>query len=495
MPDTVELPALDDPIVALSTGRQPAPLAIVRLTGVGSFDLAAGLGALPPTATGGSTAMTRAVLRIDDSLRLPADLLWFRAPRSYTAQDLVELHTLGCLPAVQRLCDRLAALGARPAVPGEFTARAYLNGRLDADQVAGVLELINASDGRAARAAARSVRQSHAQQRAAIENRLLDLLARVEAGIDFVDEEDVRFITADELLRELDDILAHLDALQSDARASPSSGMPHVAIAGRPNAGKSTLFNTLLRSTRAIVSPAPGTTRDVLSAQVDLDGAAFVIQDCAGLDASHDDLSTAAHSAARRCIQNADLVLWLHDAAQPWTDQERREAAKLDPARTILVFSKCDRDFPVAMEPPPNSVEHLERSTAAETGALPRMGHRPDTSRPGAIPETLPQFSGALPISALKQLGLADLAGLIRSRLERHHFGPDTGSRNTISGALADELLHLRDLVCKCFCENDLYEMIAFHLRSATSIISRTQYRDMNELVLNNIFSHFCIGK
>lgn len=340
----MNLPATSDTIVAVSSAWQPAALGVIRLSGPDAAPIAAHvLDNLPPIDPRGRPTFLDTRLRIAGGFCPPATVYRFVAPRSYTAQDVIELHTVGSLPLLRALCDALVAAGARRALPGEFSARAFLAGRIAPQQVRGIQELIAASDAAAARRAARAALDSSRSLREQLVERLTDVLARVEAGIDFVDEEDVRFITQDELCVELSAALATLDELARRPRHAAAGLQPHVALAGLPNAGKSTLFNALLGSSRAIVSPTIGTTRDVLSAPIQIAGVELVLQDCAGLTATVDDLELAAHHAAERAADLADLVIWVHDARAEWSDIECTAWERLSPQRRLLVLSKVDQ--------------------------------------------------------------------------------------------------------------------------------------------------------
>ena len=181
------LPSTDDTIVAVSSGWTPSPIGIVRLSGPQSHDLIDAL------------VEWREPLHPDSPL--PATIMLFHAPHSYTAQDMAEIHTIGCLPALRSLCATLIARGARRALPGDFTARAFLSGKLAADQVEAVLSLINAESAADARAAARLSLGMRRRCTDELMTRLKDLLALIEAGIDFVEEEDVSFVSPPQVCR------------------------------------------------------------------------------------------------------------------------------------------------------------------------------------------------------------------------------------------------------------------------------------------------------
>ncbi|MFO0840615.1 MAG: GTPase [Phycisphaerae bacterium] len=440
----MERPSLSDTIVAVSSGWTASPVGIVRLSGATSISLAAALGVAEPSS---ESRHVEARLALDDDLTLPATAFIFRAPHSYTGQDVVELHTVGNLPLLRALCARLIALGARRALPGEFTARAVLGGKLSPEQVAGVLALMHAGDQSGARAASRAAGVRQAQRVAALVDELTDLLARVEAGIDFVDEEDVRFITRDELDERLTALLSEANALAGIAGCDALS-RPHVALAGLPNAGKSTLFNALIGRQRAIVSPIVGTTRDVLSAEVRLGDCDVVLQDCAGLGDATDDLALAAHVAAERATENADLVLWIHDATVGWTNAEREIVERIDRERVLIVGSKAE------------FASHSGRGTPI-----------------------------AVCVSAVTGEGLRELRSRVAERLSNRTPEPPWPSH--LSACIA--ALH-RSIAALAQVDR-APELMAIELRLACAELRKSCDPETADALLERIFAQFCVGK
>lgn len=456
----MRMPALDDTIIAVSSGWQAEPLGIVRLSGASAFELLEQVGVtLPPTCARPSAGCCEARLAIADDLNLPATVFWFRTPRSYTGQDVVEIHTIGSLPALRAVSSGLIALGARRALPGEFTARAFLNGRLDADQVESVLALINAEDETAARQAARLGREPHRMRVGALHERLTELIALVEAGIDFVEEEDVRFITPVELQRSIDELIEAISAISQPGPGLHRAGKPHVALAGLPNAGKSTLFNALLGYDRAIVAPVLGTTRDVLSAEVQAGGTTAVLQDCAGLGASADELESAAHLAAEQAADQADLVLWVHDCTTEWDARETEVCRRIPENRRVLVLSKLDR-------------------------------------RPGNPSRSLPViFAARAEVSAISGSGLDHLRAALVERLESLASGQTAAPTGEHLGAVVAALHRARALSSLSTETLGMPELVALELRRAWEALGSAGRGPLAEDVLAKILARFCIGK
>ncbi len=442
----MQFPALSDTIVAVSSAWNPAPLGIVRLSGPEAFALVGRWGVEPRP--GRLPACSDVRLAIEPEVALPATILWFAGPRSYTGQDVVELHTVGCLPLLRALCERLIEWGARPALPGEFTGRAVLNGRLAARQAAGVLALMRATHEAEARDGLRCARQSHTAGLALVVDQLTSVLARLEAGIDFVDEEDIRFITRDELRSALGEIGRTLSSL-ANSPLDPRAGRPHVALLGQPNAGKSTLFNALVGSERALVSPVLGTTRDVISAEVDLEGIRCVLQDTAGLNDSSIELDEASRDAAERAARQADVVIWVHPVDEPWAERDASVVARFPPEQLLIVRSKCD---------------------------LPPRGPQPD----------------GLCVSAVTGAGLelvrSAVAELLRGRAARggsSHAGVETAAE-AISNAM--------EIVCDLDHELPV-ELISLELRRGRAALEDPGAVAADEEILDKIFSQFCVGK
>ena len=456
----MEFPAINDTIIAVSSGWEPSPVGIVRLSGPESFDLVRSLGvALPEPAKAPRARWSEGLVQFDQQTPLPATVFWFPEPRSYTGQDLVELHAPGNLPLLRELCGRLIEQGARRALPGEFTARAFLSGKLAAPQVEDVLALIHANSAAAARQSDRAPLAAYRRMSVDLCERIADLLALVEAGIDFVEEEDIRFVTAPEACTAIDGLLNTLAAFRQQEHHEPRAAKPHVALVGLPNAGKSTLFNALVGYERAIVSPVLGTTRDVLSAEIEIGDLPLVLQDCAGFGQSTADLELAAHLAAERAADQADLVLWVHAVDAPWADVETQVIARIPTARLLLVWSKLDLTGAGAMAQHPPGLPEPVRVSAADSTGLPRLRE--------VICRRLSDVTDAAGEQLLDQ----------QVRAVRVALG------------------HARALVSVSGDDLSEPELVAFELRAALAGLSGTDNGAAVEDLLGRIFSQFCVGK
>jgi tRNA modification GTPase len=462
----MQAPALDDTIVAVSTSWDASAIGIIRLSGPDSFPLMSRLGAMPPASLTAARFTTER-LRLDAVLphgeaktpssavlgphELPALAFWFRAPKSYTGQDVAELHAPGSLPLLRMLHAYFVQCGARPALPGEFTARAYLNGKLDADQVEAVLSLIHAGSQAAARSAARRARADHQAVLDAARESIIELLARVEAGIDFVDEEDIRFISTHELRRITDRVLVELETA-AVAEVGDRTLRPHVALVGLPNAGKSTLFNALLGRDRAIVSPVRGTTRDVLSAEWRLGDMSVILQDMAGLGDSQDAADAHAYIATERAAQRADIAIWVHDASAAWSPPEIEARSRIASDRQLLVLAKSD---------------------LAPGGDA---GHPPDTP--------------AIAVSVKNGWGLDSLRIAVADILA--NLPPPRAGGDTLRAAA--EAVRRSQAAAGPQEAVQAPEVVAFELLTAWDLLSEVCGADPEE-VLAHIFERFCVGK
>ncbi len=306
-------PAASATIFALASGSTPSAVALMRVSGPSARRVAERVHGLPPPRR---ASLRQLVDPADGGLLDRALVLWFPGPRTATGEDVLEWHLHGGV-AVVRAAERvLAALGCRPAEAGEFTRRAFLNGRIDLTEAEGLADLIAADSDAARRAALSQADGALSRAVAGWQARTLDLAARTEAAIDYDDEEDVAVDMAA--------VRSGLAALTADLRAElaqPSAERlrdgVRVVLAGPPNAGKSSLFNALVGRDAAIVTAVPGTTRDVIEAGVEWDGVPLILVDTAGQREATDEVERIGVARAAQAVERADLVLWLGEDAPP----------------------------------------------------------------------------------------------------------------------------------------------------------------------------------
>ena len=352
-----------DTIVAIATPPGRGGIGVVRVSGPDAARIASALSGraafAPRHATlvriGGGAANDRALITT------------FPSPASYTGEDVVEISAHGSPVLLNAIVADAMRAGARLAEPGEFTLRAYLHGRLDLVQAEAVQDLVSAVTPLQARSAFDQLDGTLTGRIREIDAALFDLSARLEASLDFPDE-GYHFIEPNHVASALGDVIERIDALLRDARAGRlvREGA-QVVIVGRPNAGKSTLFNALAGAGRAIVTDIPGTTRDLLTEQVDIGGLAITLVDTAGLrETPADAVEAEGMTRARSALERAHLTLVVVDRSRPLSDDDRALLTATDNAPRIVVASKAD--LPAAWADDKWTVGALEISVTANLG-------------------------------------------------------------------------------------------------------------------------------
>lgn len=446
-----------DTIVAIATPPGAGGLGIVRLSGARSRAIAESILRLPEEHQWKPWRASRAFLLHEDGA--PVDevvVTFFAAPRSYTAEDVVEISCHGS-PVVLRHCvSRALAAGARAAEPGEFTLRAYLNGRIDLPQAEAVRDLIQATTLYQARVAARQLEGSVSRAVKPVKERLVELISLLEAGIDFA-EDDVSVAPAEEIDARLGEVLGGLDRLlASYAWGKYVHDGITLAIVGRPNVGKSSLFNALLGEDRAIVTDIPGTTRDMVSESFSLEGVPVRLLDTAGIRESSDVVERLGIERTQRAMADADLTLVVLDLGEPLSDADREILARTESQGWRLVVGN-KRDLPRRMEA---GVEQV--AVSAQTGD--GIGELKQALIGRIAPEGIAAPQSGLITSARHEALLREAREAAQKAREANSIG------------LPHELLLL-----------DCYAA----LRPLDALTGATTADD----ILNRIFSTFCIGK
>jgi tRNA modification GTPase len=440
---------LQDTIVALASASGAGARAVIRLSGPDAARLAAAVLTAPEPIRPLERRRYEAAAPLPGvASPLPVDLYLWPAPRSYTGQHVAELHTLACPPLVEQLIARLLKAGARAAQPGEFTLRAFLNGKLDLTRAEAVRSVIEAGSRAELKQALAQLAGGLTRPLQELRGDLLDLLADMEAGLDFV-EEDIHFVSKEELLRRLAKGLALVTNLgrQLEARAVTDRAF-RVVLAGWPNVGKSSLFNALAGTPAALVSPEPGTTRDYLSRRLDLDGVTVELVDTAGWQESGGAIEEQAQALGRTQAEQADLLLLCVEAGRPPDEAVVRLLQRGDPP-ALAVATKCDR-----AAPPPNLP-----ATSAVTG------------------EGLELLRSLLAERARAQRQPALTPSLSRCR---HH---------------ADACLEQLRRAHRAVLFDEPPELAALELRGAIDQLGEMVGAVYTDDLLDRIFSRFCIGK
>ena len=334
-------------IAAISTPPGRGGIGIVRLSGPQAASIAVQLVRLrhPLEVFEHAHARLADVLDAagDDATRIDEALVtFFAAPRSYTSEDLVEIATHGSPVVLELLLRRALELGARLAEPGEFTQRAFLSGRLDLTQAEAVRDLIDAQTLTQARQAASQMGGALSHRVAPVKESLVELVALLEAGIDFA-EDDLDVTPQQEIARRIAELTPPLAALEASfARGRIVHDGLTLAIVGRPNAGKSSLFNRLVERDRAIVTATPGTTRDLVTERISIGGIPIELVDTAGLREGREEVEQLGIARSREALADAALVLIVLDATQPLNDEEHRLLAAVVGRPAIVAVNKSD---------------------------------------------------------------------------------------------------------------------------------------------------------
>lgn len=335
---------LHDTIAAVATAAAESAVSIQRLSGPQALEIAARVfqAARPLVELAPRTAHLVRALDPEGGVLDQGLLLVFRAPASYTGEDVVEFHGHGGLLVTQKVLESLLRAGARAAEPGEFTQRAFLNGKMDLTQAEAVMDLIHAQSTLALQAAREQLGGAIGREAAALREDLLPVLAHVEAFIDFP-EEDISPDTGAALAARMEVVLARTRRLI--ATSEQGRILRHGArtvICGEPNVGKSSLLNLLLGFERAIVSPTAGTTRDTIEEIIQVHGIPLRLVDTAGLRDGADSIETIGIERTRRELERADLILEVVDASRPPTQAARVELPPERQSRRILILNKAD---------------------------------------------------------------------------------------------------------------------------------------------------------
>ncbi len=451
-------------IVAVATPPGSAPRGVVRLSGPNAWSAVAGLLADPAPTNPRSGEMRPARLSIQGIHRpVPANLLFWNGATGFTGQPAVEIHTWGNPPLLQAILQTLAARGARLARPGEFALRAFLAGKIDLLQAEAIVGLIDAGDRHEFSLALTQLAGGIAGPLQRIRDDLIDVLALVEAGLDFVDE-DIEFVSGDELRSRIAEVERRVAALleQIQTRAAPET-LPTVALIGRPNAGKSSLFNALIEQDSAIVAPVAGTTRDYLRATLEVGGHVVLLVDTAGYEpksATIDRVDIDRLAAVKSAGQAEQAALRLicidattcADSPSEFGDFWTRDSGIDD---RVIVLTKCDR---------------------AGRGDWP---------------------ADCIPTSSWTGYGITDLRRAIADKIAvRWAAARDVIPATAIRCAEAlDQVAEALRAAQLSLAENAGGELVASDLRVALEHLGQIVGAIYNDDVLDRIFSRFCIGK
>ena len=455
----------EDTIAAIATAPGEGGVAIVRISGVDAEAIAARTFIRPAGKHGRlkSHTLYHGKIRDPQSARVldEALLTIMRKPRSYTGEDVVEVHCHGGAFVVRQILGLILKQGARQAEPGEFTKRAFLNGRLDLSQAEAVLDLIRAKTDKGAGIAFDQVSGVLSHWVVELREELLDILVQVEAAIDFP-EEEIELLRRQELIAKIRALAQKINAISTtyDWGKLFREGA-RVCICGRPNVGKSSLLNALLGEQRAIVTPIAGTTRDVIEESISLDGLPAVLWDTAGIRESDDQIERIGVDLSRQHVSTADAVLVVLDGSEPLATEDKLLLASIPSPKILIAVNKAD---------------------------LPRRLDAGDLSR-------LAKSGDALSVSAKTEEGITQLKERLRDLLldcetEAPVVITNLRHRSALQRSecsLSRAAVSLGESYAPEFVAMDLNEARA-GLEEITGIIQSND-------ILERIFANFCIGK
>ena len=440
-----------DTITAISTPLGTGGVGVIRISGDKSYNIAFSITTCKELPTGKICHgwITDGNKKIDEVIILP-----FKAPKSYTGEDVIEIQCHGGVHVVKNILDIVIKNGARMAERGEFTKRAFLNKRIDLSQAEAVDDLIHSKTSDFAIQSAKNLSGTLAQTIREIKKEIFEVTSRIVAGIDF--PEDVAEPDYSYLIENFEKTIKKIDKILKNAKTSDilRQGIK-IAIAGRPNVGKSSLFNALLNLNRAIVTEIAGTTRDIISETIDL-GLPVTLIDTAGIrnDKNIDKVEEIGIEYSKQSVQNSDLILFLYDASTGLTKEDEAIYEIIKNKKHIVIGNKID-----------------------------------------VADKKIPKLENSLEISAMTKVGLDELKEKIKNTVLDYN----TEDLEFITNQRQQSCL----IKCKDALENalegaknnQLQDMIYIDLKSALLSLDEITGEVITDEILNNIFDHFCIGK
>ncbi len=457
---------MNDTIAAIATPQGEGGIHVLRISGPQSRKLAAGL------FRGGTDLMSAAPRQVQHGeIRDPATAAcvdrvlatWFQAPASYTGEDVIEIGAHGGPYVAGRILKLILAAGARLAEPGEFTRRAFLNGKIDLTQAEAVADVIHAASEKALQSALSQLKGRLSQSIHALYEKLLAVLAQLEAAIDFP-EEGLTFQKKETTQKEIEAVRNDIQTLLATfERGKIEREGARVALIGKPNVGKSSLLNLLLGEERAIVTPHPGTTRDTLEERVRIKDIHINIVDAAGLRRHPQAIEGEGIERALKALKQADLALVVFDASEPLDDDDRLLIAKVNAKPRRLILNKCD------------------------------LPHKLDLD---ALNAALPGDAGLLRLSAKTGDGLDALIDAVHDAVRPSGGGAEAAvlTRERHRQCLKDAAQALERAAGSI--ESGLSEeFVAVDVQAAQERIGSLLGKTFDEDLLDQIFGEFCIGK
>jgi tRNA modification GTPase len=469
----------NDTIVAPATAPGESAIAVVRMSGPRALSIAADRfqGKRSPQRSESHRILFGALLGADGIALDTVLLSVFRAPRSYTGEDIVEISCHGGAVIPRAIFESLVAAGARPARPGEFTERAYRNGKMDLAQAEAVASVVKARSERAARAAEAALGGTLSRRILELDGSLVPLLAEIEARIDFPADLDeacdgaALAVRCASIAAPLRDWLAHLPAARRRDQGV------RVALVGRPNVGKSSLLNALVGYERAIVSEVPGTTRDTVEESIWLDGVEIRLCDAAGVREPMDRLERLGLERTGDAARRADLAILVLDRSDPREVEDGAALALIGQRPVVVAWNKAD----------------LQGAGAAVSAGV---GERGNGSAGARVPRA--QLLAEVSTVAVRPGGAEPLRDALRSSLPRLSGaspGDELPTTSARQEALLGQAVEALDRAESGLREDAPYDLIAVDLTDARRALGEIVGRGVDQDVIASIFSQFCIGK
>ncbi len=476
----------NDIITALATPVGEGAISIIRVSGNGSIEIVnsifngkKNLDEVKTHTIYYGNIVTKKDEVIDDVL-----VSVFKNPNSYTGEDSVEISSHSSTIVVKKIIEELVKLNVRLAEPGEFTKRAFLNGKLDLTQAEAVADIINSRTEASLRGARNQLDGMLSQKINLLRNALIHSTSMIELELDFA-EEDLEFVSKEKVISEIKNIIDEIEKLL----ATYSFGRVvrdgvNVAIVGRPNVGKSSLLNYILKESRAIVSEIPGTTRDVIREEVSIDGILFKLFDTAGIRLAEDKIEEEGIKRSRDAVKNSDVVVLIDELVNGIPKELYNELIELiDEDRIIIVLNKIDLINTKNDSLNGASIRSKERNYSA-------------TSDKGALFET-EMTEEAIKISVKENIGIDKLLVALKEKsLGSNSYTEKTAVINNVRhfDSLSKAKIDLEEAI-NSLSSNLSGEFVSVNLRGAEDALGEIIGKVTTDDILNNIFDNFCIGK
>lgn len=456
---------MEETISAISTPPGEGGIGIVRISGENAKDILSkifrpftGSSLEPRKLTYGRVVDPESGSEVDEVLAV-----FMPAPHTYTKEDIVEIDCHGGIIPLRETLGLTYRYGARPANPGEFTERAFLNGRIDLSQAEAVMDLISAKSERSSKIAMRQMDGSLSEEIRNLRNVIMDILVNLTVNIDYPDE-DIEIMTYEKLAADLGPVSDEIGRLLSgsDTGRVLRDGI-RISIIGKPNVGKSSLMNRLLKESRAIVTEIPGTTRDTIEENLTIRGIPAVLTDTAGIRETEDRIESIGIERSKEAGKRADLVFLLLDGSRPLDEEDRFVMNGLDPDKTLVILNKCDL---------PKQIGQSE------------------------IAAFLPEVE-IIESSMTEGKGISDIEDAVERRV--YHGEVSSGESVLVSNARHIELLRSASDQIKNASEmvqrKEPFEIIELAVSEAYENLGEIIGEEVGDDILNEVFSRFCLGK